>query len=167
MSTGRILYAFEHGVYVIKLMGDVRLNLSAAFDSFQDKMDTVGGADVTGVFIDLTEAEGLDSTTLGLLAKISLRTQQEQNWMPTIISDRNDINRILFSMGFDQLFVLIKDPQAIAELASSDLCELDDCDDTEDGLKQRVLKAHKILMDMNDENRDAFKDLVTMLESGK
>jgi len=166
-TTGRILYAYDQGVYVIKLIGDVRLNLSMAFDRFQEQVAEVSNPPPKGIFIDLTNAEGLDSTTLGLLAKMSLNTQSKYGWMPTIISDHEDINRILFSMGFDQLFVLLNQPLSEAQINAGELSELDQGSDSEEQLRERVIDAHKVLMEISEENQDKFKDLVKMLEAGK
>jgi ribosomal protein S8 len=33
-------------------------------------------------------------------------------------------------------------------------------------LRQRVLDAHRTLMDLNEQNRESFRDLVTALETG-
>jgi hypothetical protein len=33
-------------------------------------------------------------------------------------------------------------------------------------VRQRVLDAHRTLMDLNEQNRESFRDLVTALETG-
>jgi phosphoglycolate phosphatase-like HAD superfamily hydrolase len=37
--------------------------------------------------------------------------------------------------------------------------------ESEDEVRERILDAHKILIDLNESNRNAFKDLVATLES--
>ena len=80
MSPGKIEVANQQGTYVIKLSGDVRLNLCSALESYLDNMFLDN--DFEAVFVDLTDAEGVDSTTLGLLAKISIVSQANFGFMP-------------------------------------------------------------------------------------
>ena len=67
MREGRILAADHNGAYALKLVGDVRVNLCSAIDDYLEHMFNDPGFE--SVMVDLCEAEGIDSTTLGLLAK--------------------------------------------------------------------------------------------------
>jgi hypothetical protein len=112
------------------------------------------------VVIDLTETRSIDSTTLGLLAMLSILSRQKAGLLPTVVTTHEDITRLLQSMGFDQVFNIvgrpIPRPEALSDLPSQDQCE--------DVVKAKVLEAHKILMGLNDSNREAFRDLVNALE---
>ena len=107
MQSGKIEVANNDGTYVVKLSGDVRLNLCSALEGYLDEMFLDEAFET--VLIDLSDAEGVDSTTLGQLAKISIISQEKFGLIPTIISPREDITRILLSMGFDKVFYLIGD----------------------------------------------------------
>ena len=65
-------------------------------------------------------------------------------------------------MGFDDLFQLHEascdNPQDIAEVPT--------VVGSEASVKQKVIEAHRVLMDLSDENRDRFRDLMTVLERG-
>ena len=69
MSTGRILVGNGDGTYLMKLVGDVRLRLGAAVDEFLDRMFQDRG--FRSVVVDLSATEGIDSTSLGVLARLS------------------------------------------------------------------------------------------------
>jgi len=116
--------------------------------------------DFKTVIIDLTETQCIDSTSLGQLAKISILYKEKYGQLPTIISTQDDINRILLSMGFDQVFYIVH--ELVSHVEYLDELPLKSVDEAE--MKQRVLEAHKLLMEMNDSNRDAFQDLVKSLE---
>ena len=73
MSEGRILAASHDGAYVLRLVGDVRLTLCATIDDFIDRM--FADPDFASIWVDLCEAEGMDSTTLGMLAKLALKVK--------------------------------------------------------------------------------------------
>jgi len=158
MNTGKILVAQSQGIYIIKFVGDVRLSLCSTLDQFTDKM--FESEDFKTVIIDLTETQCIDSTSLGQLAKISILYKEKYGQLPTIISTQDDINRILLSMGFDQVFYIVK--ELVSHVEYLDELPLKSVDESE--MKKRVLEAHKFLMDMNQNNREAFQDLVDSLE---
>lgn len=158
MQAGKILQASQDGVFVLKLLGDVRLTLCTAFDDFIEKM--FNDDHFVSVAIDLSDADGLDSTTLGLLAKIAIRAQQRFNFKPVIISIDPSITRLLTSMCFERIFD-IRDSR-LENLA--DFGELAIAVSSEQDVKARVLEAHRTLMGLSEENTACFKDLVNALE---
>jgi len=158
MDAGKILVAESQGIYIVKFIGDVRLNLCSTLDQYTDHMFEDEGFKT--VIIDLTETQCIDSTSLGQLAKISILYKQKFGQLPTIISTNEDINRILTSMGFDQVFYIVKELVSKVEY----LDELPTQTVDEEAMRRHVLEAHKLLMDMNESNREAFKDLVDSLE---
>jgi len=159
MNSGKIMVAKSNGVYVLKFDGDVRLTLCAALDIFLEKM--IAEPELQAVFIDLSDTVGIDSTSLGFLAKISILTQKTYGWKPTIISVSDDITRLLMSMSFDQVFNIIEE-----RIDGDDtLDELPTIEASEQDTKEQVLEAHKILMGLSDDNKAKFQELVSMLES--
>lgn len=154
----KILFADQDGVQVLKFVGDVRVCLGPTIATFLASIDKHRG--VSAIIIDLRETTGIDSTSLGLLAKISLRSQDQFNTFPTIVSTNEDITRILLSMGFDKIFVVDNDTQHGCE----QLGELPAKIVPDNVLREQVLDAHKTLMALNENNLLAFKDLVAALE---
>ena len=80
--------------------------------------------------------------------------------MPTVVTTNPDISRLLQSMGFDQVFNIVDRPIPCPEC----LTDLPSQDQNEEVVRSKVLEAHKILMGLNDSNREAFHDLVNALE---
>ena len=68
MSTGRIQFAEQDGTFVLKFVGEVRLTLCSALDATIERIFTA--RNFTAIVIDLTETRSIDSTTLGLLARM-------------------------------------------------------------------------------------------------
>jgi len=159
MKPGQILVADHGGVYVIKMLGDVRLTLCISFDQFIDAMFV--DPEFTSVLFDLADAEAIDSTTLGLMAKISILGQERQGMTPVILATNPSIQRILSTMGFADIFTIVERLDSPALAATPLNCV--DCD--EQLVKDKVLEAHKILMGLNKSNSDTFSNLVTMLEN--
>ncbi|GAB5415323.1 MAG: STAS domain-containing protein [Congregibacter sp.] len=158
MSEGQVLAANDRGAYVLRLTGDVRLTLCASIEDYVDGM--LDDPDFCSVWVDLCDAEGIDSTTLGQLAKLALAVHERFDFKPAIYSCDAGINRLLTSMGLDRLFELNEKTccatgcnQAIPMVPGS-----------EEEVRLHVLEAHRVLMDVSDENRQRFKELVATLE---
>ncbi len=157
---GRILVADHYGVYILKFVGDVRVTLCATVDDYLRQM--FDDREFKSVLVDLSETEGIDSTSLGILAKLSIQADRRFSFVPTLVSTRPDITRILLTMGFDDVFNIIQKPLKPA----SQLAELPKLAvGSQRYLRERVIEAHRVLMSMNDQNRETFKDLVVALES--
>jgi anti-anti-sigma regulatory factor len=143
---------------VLKLEGDVRLTMCTALDQYFQSMFAEPG--FMSVWVDVTEADGLDSTTLGMLAQLAIQTKERFDFRPAIFSTNPSIDRLLDTMGFDQLFErrseCCNSDSAITEIPAVP-CEAGE-------VKRQVLEAHRTLMSMSDDNADAFKDLVSTLE---
>ncbi len=158
MRPGQILVADHAGVYVIKMVGDVRLTLCISFDQFIDTM--FSRADFCDVMFDLSDAEAIDSTTLGLMAKIALQGREEKGITPVIFSNNASINRLLQTMGFQEIFTIVSDLDAPVQPEQALAVDATE----EQQVKEKVIEAHKILMGLNRDNRETFRNLVKMLE---
>lgn len=160
MQDGKILAAQQDGAYVIRLIGDVRLTLCTTIDEYFQEM--FADPEFASVWVDLCAAQGIDSTTLGLLAKLALGVKERFGFQPAVYSCDPGITRLLKSMCFQQLFELHEtqcaNPEQIAEIPV--------VLGSEDAVKQKVVEAHKVLMGLSEENRARFQDLLSALEHG-
>lgn len=164
MKPGQILVADQDGVQVIKMVGDVRLTLCVSFDQFINSM--FKGGLLCSILFDLNEAESIDSTTLGLMAKIALLSKEKCGVMPVVFSTNPSINRLLETMGFEDIFEIIREEQPADHYKHfvSPCKHITDAGVDEESAKERVLEAHHILMQLNDSNRETFRDLINTLE---
>lgn len=158
MSEGQVLAAQEGGAYVLRFVGDVRLTLCASIDEYVEAM--LNDAAFCSVWVDLCDAEGIDSTTLGQLAKLALAVDKRFGFKPAVYCCDSGINRLLSSMGLDRLF----------EMHEKTCCS-SGCDQvipmipgSEDDVRQRVIDAHRVLMNVSSDNRARFSELVATLE---
>jgi len=158
MSGYKSLQADKQSIYVLKCSGEIRLNLCSTLDNLVESITQ--DPEFKTVVIDLTETEIIDSTTLGLLAKIAMAAQQQSNFLPTLISTNPDITRIITSMGFDKIFIIVREPASRIE----ELEEIPVLKASEQQVRDKVLDAHKVLMGLNSRNREEFKNLVRALE---
>ncbi len=157
-SSGRLLLGQRDGVCVLKLEGELRLSLAPTLAAFVDRIGVA--KEIARIVIDVTAAQCIDSTMLGLLAKIALRSQEVLNAVPVIVSDQDDITRVLQSMGFEDLFLITSNTEASFNGGG----ELPSQLASEEVLREQVIDAHRVLMSLNDANEEAFRDLVESLE---
>jgi anti-anti-sigma factor len=159
VSEGRVLAACQDGAYVLRLTGDVRMTLCTSLDDYLEQM--LSDPAFASVWIDLCDVEGLDSTTLGQLAKLALQVRERYGFRPAIYCCDAGVNRLLSTMGFERLF----------ELHEKTCCNTGTAEDiplvpgSEDAVRERVIEAHRVLMGLSDENADRFRDLMDALES--
>ena len=66
----QVLYAEKAGYHVLKFVGDVRLSLGPAISGFLSRLREL--EDCRGMVVDLSETEAIDSTALGLIAKLGI-----------------------------------------------------------------------------------------------
>src|SRR5688572_311477 len=120
MPSGHVTHAERDGVHVLRYFGRVDYMSAPAIKRFTD---TLVGRDICGLVFDLSEAENLDSTNLGLLARVADRARHRCGARSVIVSTREDINCVLSSMGFDQMFTIVTDTSRAAEAPRGDELE--------------------------------------------
>lgn len=157
MQPGQIFVADYDNTHVIKMVGDVRLTLCVSFDKFINSI--FKGNHVGSIVFDLTEASAIDSTTLGLMAKIAILSRERSNQIPVVFSTNPTVDRLLETMGFDDIFQIVHERHECARP-----CWEIPADADESAARKRVLEAHHILMELNESNRETFRDLVNTLE---
>lgn len=154
----KILFAEHDGKHVLKFQGDIRVNVAPTISAY---LDNVGLNREEAIVLDLKETTCIDSTCLGLLAKIAIASMTAMGTQPTLVTANPDITRIIDSMGFDQIFLIVRDDTPTCDEA----VELPTRVMNEEQLKAQVLDAHKTLMKLNKHNEECFRDLVAALEA--
>lgn len=159
MEDGSAFYVKQGNVYIIKLVGNIRYTMGCALNKFLD--DLFARGDYDDIVVDLTETRSVDSTSLGLLAKIANFSQHRFAHKTTLLSTNPDVNQLLDSMGFYEIFD-VRDTGAplssrLQQLAIEELCKED--------LTRIIFEAHSTLSDISAHNREIFGDVVENLRS--
>jgi anti-anti-sigma factor len=160
-TQGQIYYAIIDHQAFLKLTGVLRYPLSQRLNLTVEKI--FADAEIHSVVVDLQAAQYIDSTCMGLLARVATQCLERGSERPILVSVHPEVNRVLRSMGFDRVFVLVENPDSptsgLADAASLA------------GLTSRpdpniVLAAHRALCEINEENRPLFQNVIDQLESG-
>jgi len=111
MADGKILFADKDNRWFVKLIGDVRYTISSGFAALLDELPRRPVPE--DVVVDLSEAESIDSTNLGLLARIARHMFACCQRKPLMVCPNDDISQELCSMGFDDVFIFLRAPHPL------------------------------------------------------
>jgi len=159
MKSGKILATELNNIPVLKLVGDVRVLMSSTIDNYFTGL--YSRAILEAMIVDLTETTGIDSTALGLLAKMAIQLRNRFNVKPSIISTNPDITKILKGMSFDIIFDIAEEPLG----SEVKFGELEHVSESENVIKQKVIVAHQALMALSEDNKLEFQDLISALKN--
>jgi len=159
MPLGHITHAAQEGVHVLRYFGTVNFTLAPGLQRFLQHLIHEGS--VSGLVFDLSAAESLDSTNLGLMARANEQVRDAGAANSVIISSNEDIDVVLRSMGFDQTFDLfpagVKAPTASAEPIAAESASAAE-------LQRTMLDAHRALVRLSEAGRLEFEPVVACLE---
>ena len=161
MDKGRVLHASHDDIHVLRFIGSIRYTLSPSIERFLDKLFDAGQP--SGFAIDLTETDSIDSTNLGLIVGIARRMQAPEPRRVTIVSNREDINAILLSMALDEVFDIVEH----TGLQTGEAEEVPQEASDRQALSRTLIAAHRALMEINERNREMFRDVVASLEKDR
>ena len=158
MSTGHVEYASLNGTHIFKLIGEVRAQSCISLDKLLSKIEQQ--SNVVGAIVDLTQTTFIDSTVLGILAKLGLKLKQIHQIQAVMLSTNPDMTTLANSMGLGQVFVILNycgDPKVCTR-------EFMEEHITHNAMLTTVLDAHKTLMKLNESNQNMFEPLVKQLQ---
>ncbi len=166
--SNKIRYAEHKGSYILKFEGDIRVTLCASLDAFIRQV--FSDKQLKSILLDLSQAKNIDSTALGIIAKIAELSSRQLHSRPLVLSNNPDINRTLECMGLKQVLTFVDsfaDVEATLVKDKSQIKDMPLTDHGQDEMCEKVLEAHKILMALNAHNKAVFHELVCGLEEEK
>ncbi len=157
MRANTVFYARHGRTCVLKLVGEVRYTVGEALNAFLERL--FRQRDFDQILIDLTETVSIDSTILGLLAKVANFMRDNFNRKTTLVSTNEDINQLLDSVGFYEVFNVCEQ----LDLNTKASHRVSDTASSREAMAATILEAHTLLSEVNDKNRVLFRDVVDAL----
>ena len=162
-TMAKAYYGQLDSTLVFKLAGQIRYALARSLRAFVDEV--IAPAGCNAVFMDLREVDFIDSTGLGLLARIGRLTLEQRGRRAAIVVAPGDVEVTLRSAGFDELFVMLAefpyDPTV--DLREIPLSELASTHDSQMG--HLILDAHRDLAAVSEESQATFRPVIDTLEA--
>ena len=159
MNPNDIVYVLKNRCLYLNLIGEIRHTLCINLDSLiqniiqQDKMDKA--------VVDLRQARFLDSTSLGIIARIARHMHKKSPDKPVLISTNEDINQILDSVQFNEIAQIVDHWDSLPD----QYCKISENPDYIRSPREIVLDSHKELTKINKENLDKFIGVIESLDN--
>ncbi|MGM0607298.1 MAG: STAS domain-containing protein [Candidatus Muiribacteriota bacterium] len=160
---GKILVAQKNNILFLKITGNIVYNDFRGFDIYLS--DLFEKKDIKNAVIDLNEAKSIDSTNLGLIAKVAVNIFKKYEKKIILISENDDITRVIESMGFSQIMHIVKSFKCDDKLNYNNIVSDMNVDKNEAEEVNTMLEAHKQLAELTPENRDKFEKVIEFLEN--
>ena len=156
---GSIYSSTVGSVEYIRFIGVIRYSQCAGLESYINQI--FKSPSFTGLAVDLEQAEMLDSTALGLLARLSIEFKKISSDKPTIFVENGELAHILKRVCFDQVFNIVSKSKSAESI---DYVELAAVSQNEKQVLKSVLEAHKSLAQISDANQNYFTDITKALK---
>jgi anti-anti-sigma factor len=158
---GEIQYGEKDGVMVLRLIGAVRYTTCCSLSNFVAELFERHSFEK--IVIDLTRAESIDSTNLGILAKIAKYADTKLQHKPLLVCDNPAIKEVIASMGIDEIYRYSLDCETDCKVFNK---LANAVENNGLNLNKVMLDAHQELSILNDKNRDEFEGVLEVLQGG-
>ena len=160
MSDGRVFHAAAGDSHVLRYVGRADYVMAPAIERLGEGLFEGNG--LSNLVFDLREATMLDSTNLGLLARLASRVDQAGG-RAAIVSTNDDVTDVLRSMGLAAMFQISSDDPLLHQVGPGDEIVLEPTGQRE--LMRTMLEAHRVLASIDENDSAGFRAVVEGLES--
>ncbi|MCB1956491.1 MAG: STAS domain-containing protein [Rhodocyclaceae bacterium] len=152
-QAGRILYARDNEHWVFRFEGEIRYTLAHPLDAFVEHV--FSHSQPASVTADLRDTDSIDSTGIGLLAKLARVAHERAAPRPTLFCGNREVGEVLDSVCLDRVYNIVDSE------APRGACQpLPDTAPTESELAGTIEHAHRLLSDLSEQNRVRFEGVL-------
>lgn len=145
------------GKLFIKIVGNATMKNSKTLDLL---FENVFKSEKKDIILNLEECNYMDSTMLGLLAKTAIKLKKTWDKKMFAINIPNSVGMSFKSTGVDKLMEIIEINQSDVKVEKLETRNFDGKSEK----TMHILDSHRVLMELNDENKVIFKNVVNLLE---
>ena len=106
----KYLFAEQNKTLIVKLVGKITYENCVSFKKFTDKV--LYDCFYKSIIVDLTETDHIDSTNLGIVAKLGIYALETSKQKSLLLTKDNNIAQIVYGTGFKDLFKIIESDQS-------------------------------------------------------
>lgn len=158
MDQNDVLYVLENRCLYLNMIGEIRHTLCVGLDTLirqliqQDQVDKF--------VVDLRQASFLDSTSLGIIARMARDMHSKSSDKPILISTNEDVNQILNSVQFNSITQIVKNWDNLPD----QYYEISIHTNQPRSPREIILESHKELSRISEDNLDKFVGVIKSLE---
>ncbi len=156
MKQAKVLIARHNGEYHVKVEGRANFECSPPLRNFANCIDE---HECKGIFIDLSGCIGMDSTFMGILALIGLKTRKFGS-VTNIVNASESNQKLLNGLGLQKIFNYMTLSEIEAQQRWVDAGSSSDKKEK----AETVLEAHETLMEVDNKNVQKFKNVVDFVK---
>lgn len=142
----------------------VQVSGRASFQNSEDLKSfctsALDNSEIKTISINMSACEGMDSTFMGILTMISLTARQKSTPVE-MVNTTDYCLELLTQLGLKPMFDFVEKDEEVETLEILD----DSQDMTQEQHSVNVLKAHETLIEVNEDNRSEFQDIVNFLKA--
>ncbi len=155
MGNGNIKIVSKNSIYLVKIKGRATFEYAPTLKNFAG---TILSENISAIRIDLSECTWMDSTFMGTLAILGLKSREKS--IPVTIHKASEKNMgLIKELGINILFLF------------SDNLESLDVDSPatgaishEEDMGRTMLDAHQTLIDINSQNAEKFDNVIDFIK---
>lgn len=165
-SQHQILFATPSDAELwVKIVGQGNCQLSPTFKSLFSSLSEKG---FSQVILDLQDCQGVDSTFIGVLAKLATQIKASPDSGRFLLREANErVAKSISSLGIDALdqFVTAQaTPSPDHDLFNAFCQNENSTDDQKKEVCKTSLEAHTTLCDLNEDNKKKFQHVLDFLK---
>jgi len=157
MRDGNVFYTNHDHVHVLRYVGDIRHPLAPSVGSFIDLL--FERTEIDRFIVNLSDADAIDSTNLGEIARLANLLEARGSKRATIVSTRAEVSQVLYSMAFDEVFDISTEP---ISGEAGEMIPIVAC--SRERSLEIILAAHRRLSEMSASNQELFGEVVNLME---
>lgn len=158
MDQNKVLYAIENRCLYLKMTGAIRHLQCASLDVLFRKVTEQD--QVNKFVVDLRQATYLDSTSLGMIARMARYMKKKSDDKLVLISINKDVNQILNLVQFSSVANIVDKWENLPEK----FFETDQIIKPIQSLREMIIQSHQELSQINENNRKKFITVIESLE---
>ena len=158
----QVMYYVGDKIAFLKLKGSLRFTCTPYLDVACKNIKIESNQEV---IFDLTETKYIDSTIIGIIAKLFLKNEIRQNINKlklSIVYKDEDVKQLFNKIGFDQFFTFLNEEPRLKQIQNNWIGFSKSKEDIED-LKKFILEAHETLNKIQP-NDPAYNEVVQSLK---
>jgi anti-anti-sigma factor len=154
----RVLVTVDHAYALARIIGRGSYKVSRSLKDFAANVLDSGNP----VFVlDLQHCVGMDSTFMGVLAGISQRQQRENGQKIILCGVSSKLINLMKTLGLNRLVDI---QEELPNQSTPEVTELDASKETPLDSAHTMLEAHEKLVEIDEENRLRFQDVLDFLK---
>ncbi len=154
----KYLYGEIENTVFIKAVGDATMKNSKTVSDIIDDLLT---KEKKEIILDMSECTYVDSTFLGLIAKYAIEIKMKWNEVLHVMNPLTPVLQGLKETGIEKFINIIFNNKN----GSDDIKEIEMKDfDNKNDKSLYILEMHKTLVNLNEENKKTFGNVVALME---